>query len=97
MPLAIANTEIVQTCGNFHETIRAVRQGIAQSILNTPRSFDPCNSMFDADADPRESAIVRVHQKAGDRLTTEVCNATSCLSSHYLRYTCLPEFLMHSL
>ena len=58
MTLTIANAEIVQPCCCFHETIRTARQGIAQGVLNTPRTFDTRDGVLDADADPREGAIV---------------------------------------
>ena len=54
----MANAEIVQTCRSFHEAIGTVWKGIAKGILDTTRSFDARDGVFDADPDTRQDTIV---------------------------------------
>ena len=54
----MANAQIVQACGCFHEGIGTVREGITKGILDTTGSFEARQSVCDSDADPRQGAIV---------------------------------------
>jgi hypothetical protein len=58
MTFAISNTQIVQAGCGFHETIGTVRMSIAQRILDTARTLDAGNRVFDSHAYTRQGAIV---------------------------------------
>jgi hypothetical protein len=54
----MANAQIVQAWSCFPEGIGTVREGITKGILDPTGAFDARQSVFDADADTRQGAIV---------------------------------------
>ena len=44
------DTQVMQTTGNLHHSVRNIRLGEAQDIFDNPTAFDPGDNVFHHDA-----------------------------------------------